>query len=514
MNTILSGPSESPQIESKFAFLKESAPPDPGGSAPPEGGSFQALLTDSKNQQQNAQDQVGQSNVPQDGRKVSLQKSDSELDKKKVSALLSRASQEADPHFKPVDTKQNEAAPTVNPMVSSLLMSAGTQSSTLLANKKTEPGNQASTVVRPELAQVKGPVQDKPMQLLQTVVDGLNKKNVADIQSLQRANLLKPKNLHPIPKSEDSSMGLEDSSGLVQSDLVDIQNLMKPKDTILNRIESEIQKIGEMQSKQAPIVVAMPIIVQGPQFHEAQEVESQDLEQLEFHQDTKSKFFEGTDDLMKIRQLLKGAQEIHGPGMVESLVPRANGTEPKLKELSVTAPKVDFQISESTSANAWSLARVVAQMSQQGVTSVRLKLHPEQLGEMLVSVDQTKNIDGKKELSVNFETQTHDARNILSESLPELKAALQASDTRLSMVNVNVSQKSETLADGFHSLHMRDIGALHDQNREIRHQSSQDFMSWNNEQKRSQNFNEQQRQGRSYQERRFYNPYLDDAYAS
>ena len=166
-----------------------------------------------------------------------------------------------------------------------------------------------------------------------------------------------------------------------------------------------------------------------------------------------------SEDFMKVRSDLSGKDKTSREG-VESdvgvwLSTQFNPVDQQLGQSRMQVAPLDSGVVGASASGfvglesrpidpgrAWDLAAVIQTLNAKGSGSVKLKLHPEVLGEMEVSLEQKRGIGGKKDLLLNFTTTTQQAKEALLESVHELKKSLKSRDSQIGQVEINLEHLS------------------------------------------------------------------------
>jgi hypothetical protein len=88
--------------------------------------------------------------------------------------------------------------------------------------------------------------------------------------------------------------------------------------------------------------------------------------------------------------------------------------------------------------NQWELATVAQELARNGGGTVRLKVRPEGLGEITMSVTQGAGKGGRKELALQIVAETAQARELLLQGMPGLNQVLKSKDYDLKAFDVAV----------------------------------------------------------------------------
>lgn len=95
--------------------------------------------------------------------------------------------------------------------------------------------------------------------------------------------------------------------------------------------------------------------------------------------------------------------------------------------------------------NGWEIASAVQSLANRGGGTLKLQLKPVELGDLTVSVTQSRGAAGRKEIALSFVASSREARDALMENMGGLKQSLAARDFEVAAIDVSMGAVEEAV---------------------------------------------------------------------
>jgi len=113
--------------------------------------------------------------------------------------------------------------------------------------------------------------------------------------------------------------------------------------------------------------------------------------------------------------------------------------------LKIASGPTDVKMPESVNLkNNWELQSVVHGLAKQGGGQVKMKVLPEGLGELTITVTQRPLGLGKKELDLKFEASTKEAQNLLTDNISSLRQELSSKNIDVASIDIKTESKNSS----------------------------------------------------------------------
>ena len=184
-------------------------------------------------------------------------------------------------------------------------------------------------------------------------------------------------------------------------------------------------------------------------------------------------------------------------------VAQSQVSEPQYVPIRHSKQKVDITNPSEVSNQIWGLAN-------KGGGEVKVKIHPQELGELTIHVSNTR---GK--LNVKMESSSREAQEILKQALPELRSRLSASNYEVAHIEVNAQSVHSVRQSIGSDSGLRAVAinpwelAEMSRNNSSGSQSGRDSSYDSNSNQQSRYSQDYQQQGRGNGYKRYYDQYLD-----